>query len=79
MFPFSSYVSGDKAYRPEEPVNEHSHPSPEYSLPSTTLNPIRNTHMEEIDVPMVNLTSAAALRVFGREKDRGHMVTTQAE
>ena len=48
-------------------------------MPSTALNPIRNTHMERIDIPMVNFTSAAALRVFGREKDRGQIVTTQAE
>ena len=36
--------------------------------PSTTLKPIRNTHIEKLDRPMVNLTSAAA-----------HRVTTQAE
>ena len=56
---------------PNTPISKYT--------PSTTLNPIRNIHIERMDIPIVNFTSAAALRVFGREKDRGQIVTTQAE
>ena len=71
QIPLNSQSTPIATQIPNTPISRYT--------PNTTLHPIRNTHMETAERINVNFTSAAALRVLGRKKDGGQMVTTHPQ